>query len=149
MVLTGALHDFDDVGENGWVDVDRFEGFLHGDDLLWRGDLFDHVLVLSSQLASSENGFLLGPVGVAHAHLHQESVHLGFWKRIGSFLLDGVLRGQHNERCREFVGDSLNGHLLLFHGFKQSCLGLGRCTVDFVSQENVREQGSSTEFELA
>ena len=70
-------------------------------------------------------------------------------ERVGSFLLDGVLGGQHHERCWEFVGDAFDGHLLFFHGLKQGRLGLRRSTVDLVSQEDVGEQGSRTEFEIA
>ena len=148
MVLTGALHDFDDVRKNGWVDVDGFERFLHGDDLLRGGHLFNDVFVLSSQLSSGEDRLLLSTVRIAHAHLHEETVHLSLWKRVGSFLFNGVLSGDNNKRCRQFVGDSFDGHLLFFHGFKQGCLGLWRGTVDFVSEENVGKQRTGTELEF-
>ena len=47
------------------------------------------------------------------------------------------------------MGDTLNGHLLFFHGFQQRSLRLGWGTVDFVRKENVGEQRAGSEFELA
>ena len=70
-------------------------------------------------------------------------------ERIGSFLFDGVLGGQHHEWGWKFVGDALDGHLLFFHRLKQGSLGLGRGTVDLVRQQDVGEQRSSTELEIA
>ncbi len=47
------------------------------------------------------------------------------------------------------MGDSFNGHLLLFHGFQQSCLRLWRGSVDLVSEKNVGEQRTCTELEFS
>ena len=41
---------------------------------------------------------LLVPRGVLHEDLEHEAVLLGLGQRVGAFLLDGVLRGQHEER---------------------------------------------------
>ena len=46
-----------------------------------------------------EQDFSLGvAVGIVDVDLHQEAVELGFRQRIGAFLLERVLRGEHMER---------------------------------------------------
>ena len=84
-----------------------------------------------------------------HEHLEHEAVLLGFGQRIGAFLLDRVLRGQHEERIVELVADAADGDLPLLHGFEQGGLGLGRRAVDFVGQDHVGEQRPFEELELA
>ncbi len=42
-----------------------------------------------------------------------------------------------------------DGHLLLLHGLKQSCLGLGRSTVNLVSEEEIAEQRTGLERKFA
>src|SRR5689334_579064 len=49
---------------------------------------------------AAENGDLLLFFRVADANVEQESVELRFGKRIGAFLLDRVLRRQHEEWFR-------------------------------------------------
>ena len=70
--------------------------------------------------------------------LQHEAVHLGFGQRIGALLLDGVLRGEDQERPPA-EGGVADGHLPLLHGLKQRALHLGRGPVDFVGQDDVRE----------
>ena len=43
---------------------------------------------------------LLRVAGIIDLDEEQEAIELGFGQRIGAFLLDGVLRGQHEERDR-------------------------------------------------
>ena len=128
--------------------MNAFQRTLHGDDLLWFGDLSHLVVVFPAHLSAGENRFFLGAVGIAHAHLHEKSIHLSLRQGVGSFLLDGVLSGQHHERCWKLVGDAFDGHLLFFHGFKQGRLRLGWRTVDLVGKEDVGEQWPGPEFEV-
>ena len=62
---------------------------------------------------------------------------LRFGQRIGAFLLDRVLRGQHEERIGQLVPHAADGDLPLLHRFEQRGLRLGRRAVDFVGQDHV------------
>ncbi len=92
---------------------------------------------------------LLVELGIAHEDLEHEAVLLGFGQRIGAFLLDGVLRRQHEERIVEAMPHPADGDLALLHGFEQGGLGLGRRAVDFVGEDDVGEQRAREELELA
>ena len=80
---------------------------------------------------------LLVEARVLHEDLEHEAVLLGLGQRIGPFLLDRVLRGQHEERVGQLVPHAAHGHLPLLHGLQQGGLGLGRRAVDLVGQDHV------------
>ena len=90
-------------------------------------------------------------LGVVEQYLHHKAVHLRLGQRVGAFLLDGVLRGQHHKQWGQRVAVAGDGDLPLFHGFKQGCLHLGRGAVDFVGQDQIAEQwpGLKTDQVLA
>ena len=92
---------------------------------------------------------LLLEVRIADEDLEHEAVLLGFRQRVGAFLLDGVLRGQDEERIAERVPHPAHRHLPLLHGFQQGRLRLRRRAVDFVGQDHVGEQRALEEAELA
>ena len=77
--------------------------------------------------------------GVGDRQLEHEAVDLGLGQRIGAFLLDRVLRGQHQERLGQRIGLVADGDLPLLHRFEQRALHLGRRAVDFVGQDDVGE----------
>ena len=56
---------------------------------------------------------------VADAQLQHEAVDLRFGQRIRAFLLDGVLRGEHEERFGERIRRVADGDLLFLHGLEQ------------------------------
>ena len=87
--------------------------------------------------------------GVIHNHLEEEAVQLGFRQLVGAFLLDGVLRGQHEEGIGQGIAALAQGHLALLHGFQQGALHLGRCAVDFVCQNQVGKHRALLGRELA
>ena len=86
-----------------------------------------------------ENGALLDAVRVADDDLHHETVHLRFGQRIRAFLLQRVLRGEHEEWIGQFVGRLAEGYLAFLHGFEQRALHLGRSAVDFIGQNEIAE----------
>ena len=88
-------------------------------------------------------------VRIVHEHLEHEAVLLRLGQRIGAFLLDRVLRGQHEERIGELVPHAADRDLPLLHRFEQRGLRLGRRAVDFVGQNHVREQRPFEKAELA
>ncbi len=79
-------------------------------------------------------------LGIVHEDVEHEAVLLRFGQRIGAFLLDGVLRGQHEERVGQLVPGAADGDLAFLHGFEQGGLRLGRRAVDLVGQDDVGEQ---------
>ena len=115
-------------------------------DMLGQGDKSNDPLVFEDLLAGDDrlNGSGKIPSGplddlpfllaarVVDDGLEQKSVALGFGKWIGSFLLDRILRGQHEEGLGEFIGFSSDGHAMFLHGFKQGRLGFRWCSIDFV-----------------
>ena len=86
-----------------------------------------------------ENLPLLGARRIADLQFEHEAVNLRFGQRIGAFLLDGILRGEHQERFLEFEGLVADGDLFFLHGFEQRALHLGGRAVDFVGEDEVGE----------
>ena len=80
---------------------------------------------------------LLVEARIGHEHLEHEAVLLRLGQRIGAFLLDRVLRGQHEERIGQLVPHAADRDLPLLHRFQQRGLRLGRRAVDFVGQDHV------------
>ncbi len=87
--------------------------------------------------------------GIADLQLEHEAVNLRFGQRISAFLLDGILRGQHQKRFLELEGLFADGDLLFLHGFEQGALHLGRRAVDFVGQHEVGEDRAFARGEAA
>ena len=63
-------------------------------------------------------------------------------------MLDRVLRREHEERLAEKEGLAADRHLLLLHRFEQRRLHLGGRAVDFVGEDQVREQRPLLRIEL-
>ena len=85
---------------------------------------------------------------VADPDHEHEAVELGLGQRVGAFLLDRVLRRQHEERLGQRVTVAAGGDLVLLHGLEQRGLGLGRRAVDLVGQDHVGEDRALDELEL-
>src|SRR5262249_33227024 len=66
-----------------------------------------------------------------------------------SLHLDRVLSGQHIERTRQIVTDTLDGDAAFLHGFKQCCLSLRRRAVDLVGEHDVREDWTANKLQRA
>ena len=96
----------------------------------------------------TDNLLLLFNGRIANDDLQHKTVHLGFRQRIGTFLLDGVLRSHHQEGIGQFKGVGTNGDLFLLHGLEQGALYLCWCTVDFVCQYEVGKYGTFLHLEL-
>ena len=88
-------------------------------------------------------------VRVTHGDPCHEPVPLRFGQRVGPFHLDRVLGGHHHERLGQLVGMAVHRHLVLLHAFEQGGLGLGGGAVDFVADDDVGEDGTGPELELA
>ena len=78
-------------------------------------------------------------------HVEHEAIELRLRQRIGAFLLDRILRGQHEQRTVEVVANAADGDLVFLHRLEQRGLRLGRRPVDLVGQQNVREDRPADE----
>ncbi len=92
---------------------------------------------------------LLGRAGVADDHLHHEPVDLRLGQRIGALGLDRVLGGHHQEGVRHRVGLPADRDLPFLHDLQQRALHLGRGPVDLVGEQQVGEDRSERDLELA
>jgi hypothetical protein len=90
----------------------------------------------------TDDELLLLQRGIADDHLQHETVDLGLGQLVGALLLDGVLRGQHQEGVGQLEGAVADGHLMLLHSLEQGTLHLGRGTVDLVGQYEVGKDGA-------
>ena len=87
--------------------------------------------------------------GIAHADAHQEAVELRFGQWIGAVMLDGILRGDDQERLRQRHGFAVDGDLRFVHGFEQRGLRARRGAIDFVGENDVGENRSGAKFKFA
>ena len=74
---------------------------------------------------------------------------MGFRQGIGPLLLHWVLGGQNEERRIQFEIFGTGRDPLFRHGFKKSCLSLGRRTVDLIRKHDVGEDRPLDEFEAS
>ena len=92
---------------------------------------------------------LLGARGIRDVELEHEAVELRLGQRVGAFLIERILRGQHQERIGQRIGRVADGHLPFLHGFEQGALHLGRGAVDFVGEDQVGKERPALGGELA
>ncbi len=88
-------------------------------------------------------------IGIVDVDLHQEAVELRFGQRIGAFLLQRVLRGEHMERLGQIMPRACNRDVLFLHGLQQRRLGARAGAVDFVGHQELREYRPGDEAERA
>src|SRR5579864_1091191 len=88
--------------------------------------------------------FFLGRQVVEH-RVEEKPVELRFGQRICAFELDGILRGQHEERRGQFVIVAAHRAGQLLHGLQERRLRFGRRAVDLVGQQDVGEDGTFDE----
>ena len=96
-----------------------------------------------------DDPFLFLDGRIVHTQLEHEPVELRLGERIGRFLLDRVLRGEHEERGRELVRLAGDGHRALLHRLQQGGLRLRRRAVDLVRENDVPEDRPLHELEDA
>ncbi len=86
---------------------------------------------------------------IADDELEKETVQLRFGQRISAFLVNGILRGQDEERFDQLADFAAGGDAFFLHRFEHGGLGLGRGAVDFVGENRVRENRAALELEFA
>jgi hypothetical protein len=84
---------------------------------------------------------------VADRGLQHEAVELRLGQLVGSRLLDGVLRRDHEERTAHLVGDAVHRDARLLHDLQQRRLRLRRGAVDLVGEHDRGEDRAPVELE--
>ena len=86
-----------------------------------------------------ENLPFLGARWINDFQLQHEAIHLRFGQGISSFLFNRILRGEHEERFFQFKSLIADRDLLFLHRFEQRALHFGGRAIDFVGENEVRE----------
>ena len=71
--------------------------------------------------------------------VEHEAIELRLGQRIRAFLLDRVLRREHEQRPLEIEAHAADRDLILLHRLEQRRLRLRRRAVDLVGEDDVRE----------
>jgi hypothetical protein len=90
----------------------------------------------------------LGRRRVLDHDVEHEAIELRLGQRIGPFLLDRILRREHEQRPAQLVADAVDRDLIFLHRLEEGRLRLGRRAVDFVSEDHVGEDGAGNEPDL-
>ena len=93
----------------------------------------------------ADDVLFLAVARIVDPQLKDKAVELGFGQGIGPLLLDGILRGEHEERLAERHGLAGRGDRVFLHGLEQGRLGLGGGAVDFVGEDDVGKQRPADE----
>ena len=97
----------------------------------------------------NQNVPFCGTVGVVDVDLNQKPVKLGFGQRIGAFLFNRVLRGQHMERAAQRTVLAGDGDLAFLHRLQQRRLGARAGAVDLIRHQQLAEDRAFDEAEIA
>ena len=81
--------------------------------------------------------------------LEEEAIELRLGKRKRSLLLDRVLRRHDEERSAEIARFATHRHAALLHRFEKRRLRLWARAIDFVGQDELREERTRAELNLA
>ena len=85
--------------------------------------------------------------GIPDRDPHQKPIELGFGQRIRPFVLDRVLRREHDEGPLQHVRMAVGRHLLLLHRLQERGLRLRWGPVDLVGEKEVRKDWARLEAE--
>jgi len=146
--LASAIDDFQGVVVETGIDLNARDRFLHSQDV---SDIC-HGFQRADRIVrnAAAKNFALGFVrGVAHFDAHEETVQLGFRKRISTVMLDGILRGNDEKGFGKRKGATVDGDLRFVHSFEKGGLRAWRGAIDFIRENDVGEDGALPELELA
>ena len=151
-MMARSFHKFHDVLDERIRDIHvvnrlhRFHEFFRRADraLVQQIELSLHDCALfrslnpQREVAIEDFAFFID-VRIIESMEEHEPVQLRFRQLERPALFDGVLRRNHEKRSRQWKRFLANGDLALLHRLQQSTLDLGSRSVDFVRQEQVRE----------
>ena len=142
---SGRVDDTDDIVDQSMVDEHIGRGLLQPDRRLGIEDLRRarwHIAHPVDDLA------LFLDRRVVDEDLEQEAVALRLGQRVDTLVLDGVLRRHDEEWARHRIGGSADRDVPLGHHLEERRLHLCRCTVNFVGEEEVRDNRAELGVEL-
>jgi len=128
-------------------DHHALDQLLPGDDALAGEHRLNLRLVAGRRAV--EDCLQLVAVGVTDEQLEEEAVELRLGQRIRAFLLDRVLRGEHEEWLLQRVLRAAGSNRVLLHRFEQRGLRLRRGAVDLVGEDHLPEQRPALKLETA
>jgi len=115
------------------------------DDILGRTDAFDCIGPKTASRLSGCNRrndpFLVTGLRVVEGHLHEETVELGFWQRVGPILLDRVLGSDGHEWQIQRQRLAVDGYLSLLHHFEKRGLSFGRARLISSARRRLAKTG--------
>src|SRR5256712_832490 len=141
--------DVDHVPFDRGFHVDVLDRGLQAANLLGRRHRLDRGVVPATFPAPLDDLDLLLPRRIADVNLQEKPVHLSFRERIRAFMLNRILRRDHEERPVQVERLALQGSLAFLHRLEERALGLRRRPVDLVREEDVREDRASSKDEVA
>ena len=130
------------------VDVDVADDAARGDDV-FGGDDRLHVPARLGDGHGVQNRALFGAVRIADDHLQHEAIDLRLGQRISAFLLERVLRRENEERIGQPISLVAERDLAFLHRFEQRALHFGGRAIDFVREDEVREDRAVLRAERA
>ena len=136
-VLPAGLCQPGDILVNGVLNF-RFRRFLNQRLQLLPVNHRGHPVQGVFRVSVPQNADLAFKIGVAHADLNHEPVHLRRRQHLRSRRTHGVLGRQHHEGLGQLIGLAVHRHVQFFHGFQQGGLGLAGGAVDLVGQKQIR-----------
>lgn len=145
--LAGRVGDPQEVIDERVVHPDLFRQILEGDDVGGVQDRFKAGKRVALDLIQKDFAFVAG-VRVAHPQPHGKPVELRFRQRVRAVMLGGVLRREDDEWPGQFERLVFDGDPFLGHRFEQTALGFGGRPVDFVGEDDVREDRTAPELEI-
>lgn len=147
-VAAGTVSQFYDVTFDRRSSIHRSDGFGSLENFFGRKDR-RNAFNRMPQLLSLQHDHFVRQVGITQPNAQQEAVELGFGEGKRPLVFNWVLGCQHHEGAGQRIGDAIYRHLTLVHRFEQGSLGFGRCAVDFIRKDDLPENRSETELELA
>ena len=144
---TGGLYQRLEVARQRGVESNPLDCALELDEATWIKNGF-HIR-RAIRVAFGEKAHFDLRRRVANAYAEEESVELGLGQGIRAGEVLWVLGRNDEERLGQGNGLSVDGDLRLVHRFEQRRLGSRARSIDFVSEENVREDRALAKYELA
>ncbi len=141
-------HEAHDPALQQRIDVDVLDGALQCAHLGDRDNRTDALERMAVALVEHDLPLVV-LARVAERRAKQEPVELGLGQEERALLLDRVLGCEQQERRGEAPRDPVDGDLPLGHRLEERGLGLLRGAVDLVDEDDVREDRSRPELEVA
>ena len=141
------VDDVEEIIDDFRRDLHVANGGLNRENFVERKNRFERI-ERGRFAIGVQDGAFGGAVGIADRKAHQEAVELAFGERVRSFELDRVFGRDDEEGARERTRRSVGGNLAFARRFEGRALRSRRRAVDFVGEDDVRENRARDELEI-